>query len=306
LLLCAHAATAQLETQQVEPPQTLLKLEGQSEVTPTPGGIVGEPIVYHVRFASAFFASISMILVSEFGDKTFFIAAIMAMRHGRVEVFTSAIFALALMTILSAAMGLTLPAVLDPKITHYMATALFFFFGAKLLRDAYHMDAAADLREELEEVEEELANVEVDDTASVNGGAAGVEMTGLLPGGNPSSPKLLPGVARTVSTTWKRMCARWMKLLRRCFSKVFITCFTMTFLAEWGDRSQIATIALAAQKDAVGVTVGGIVGHSICTGVAVVGGKLLATRISERTIAFTGGALFLLFGLHSIYFGEEH
>ena len=44
-----------------------------------------EPVVYHLRFASAFLASISMIIVSEFGDKTFFIAAIMAMRNSRLE-----------------------------------------------------------------------------------------------------------------------------------------------------------------------------------------------------------------------------
>jgi hypothetical protein len=49
------------------------------------GTIVIEPVVYHVRFASAFLASISMILVSEFGDKTFFIAAILAMRNNRME-----------------------------------------------------------------------------------------------------------------------------------------------------------------------------------------------------------------------------
>ncbi len=79
----------------------------------------------------------------------------------------------------------------------------------------------------------------------------------------------------------------------------------MTFLAEWGDRSQIATIALAAQKDAVGITLGGIIGHSICTGVAVLAGKMLATRISERTISITGGILFLLFAIHSIVFPEH-
>ena len=33
----------------------------------------------------------------------------------------------------------------------------------------------------------------------------------------------------------------------------------MTFLAEWGDRSQIATIALAAAKDPYGVVAGGVV-----------------------------------------------
>lgn len=52
-------------------------------------------------FIHAFVASISVILVSELGDKTFFIAAIMAMRHPRLIVFSGAIGALGLMTILS-------------------------------------------------------------------------------------------------------------------------------------------------------------------------------------------------------------
>lgn len=77
----------------------------------------------------------------------------------------------------------------------------------------------------------------------------------------------------------------------------------MTFLAEWGDRSQIATIALAAHKDPVGVTVGGIIGHALCTCLAVVGGKLLATSISERAVATVGGGLFLIFVGHSLYSG---
>ena len=42
-----------------------------------------------------------MIIVSEIGDKTFFIAAIMAMRHSRVVVLTGALGALVVMTFLS-------------------------------------------------------------------------------------------------------------------------------------------------------------------------------------------------------------
>jgi putative Ca2+/H+ antiporter (TMEM165/GDT1 family) len=49
--------------------------------------------------------------------------------------------------------------------------------------------------------------------------------------------------------------------------------FTLTFLAEWGDRSQIATIALASAKDPYGVTVGGVLGHAMCSAVAVMGGR---------------------------------
>lgn len=85
---------------------------------------------------------------------------------------------------------------------------------------------------------------------------------------------------------------------------VFLQALTMTFLAEWGDRSQIATIALAAAKDPIGVTIGGCIGHSICTGMAVVGGRMLASRISEKSVAFYGGLVFLAFGIHSAFFEE--
>lgn len=69
-------------------------------------------------------------------------------------------------------------------------------------------------------------------------------------------------------------------------SHVFIQAFTMTFLAEWGDRSQITTIILAAREDIFGVIFGSILGHFICTGIAVVGGRMLAQRISVRTGKF--------------------
>lgn len=55
----------------------------------------------NLGFLHAFIASLSVIVVSELGDKTFFIAAIMAMKHPRSTVFIGAISALALMTLLS-------------------------------------------------------------------------------------------------------------------------------------------------------------------------------------------------------------
>ena len=52
-------------------------------------------------FIHAFLASLSVIIVSELGDKTFFIAAILAMKNPRLTVFAGAMAALGLMTVLS-------------------------------------------------------------------------------------------------------------------------------------------------------------------------------------------------------------
>lgn len=60
-------------------------------------------MVTHLPFNNAFVSSLSMILVSELGDETFIIAAIMAMRHPRVVVFSGAFAALAVMTVGSLA-----------------------------------------------------------------------------------------------------------------------------------------------------------------------------------------------------------
>ena len=105
-------------------------------------------------------------------------------------------------------------------------------------------------------------------------------------------------------------------------SKIFIQAFTMTTMAEWGDRSQMATVILAAREDMYGVCVGGILGHALCTGLAVVGGRIIATRISVKTVTLVtrhqrndfcsnyvpfqvGGVVFLLFALSALIFSPE-
>jgi len=95
-------------------------------------------------------------------------------------------------------------------------------------------------------------------------------------------------------------------IVRRTFSKfctpIFLEALMLTFLAEWGDRSQIATITLAAHQNPLGVIVGACAGHTICTSLAVYGGEWLGKRISQRAVAFTGGFLFLVFAFINFFF----
>ncbi|KAG6750956.1 hypothetical protein POTOM_045471 [Populus tomentosa] len=221
----------------------------------------------------AFFASFSMIMVSEIGDETFIIAALMAMRHPKSTVLSGALTALIVMTVLSTGLGRIVPNLISRKHTNSAATKidrvdvplnatdvafLYAFFGLRLLYIAWRSDSKSSQKKEMEEVEEKLES----------------------------------GQGKT---SFRRFFSRF------C-TPIFLESFILTFLAEWGDRSQIATIALATHKNAVGVAVGATLGHTICTSLAVVGGSMLASKISQGTVATIGGLLFLCFSLSSYFY----
>jgi len=94
-------------------------------------------------------------------------------------------------------------------------------------------------------------------------------------------------------------------LLRSFVSRIFIQAFTMTFLAEWGDRSQLATIVLAARENVSAVVIAGVLGHGLCTGLAVLGGRIIAQRISVRTVTLIGGVVFLIFAVTALFMDPE-
>jgi Ca2+/H+ antiporter, TMEM165/GDT1 family len=83
--------------------------------------------------------------------------------------------------------------------------------------------------------------------------------------------------------------------------KMVLEAFTLIFIAEWGDRTQFATIALAAANNPVGVSIGAILGHTICAAIAVIAGRSIAARISERSIMLIGGGLFVIFGILALF-----
>lgn len=73
--------------------------------------------------------------------------------------------------------------------------------------------------------------------------------------------------------------------------------FSLIALAEFGDKTQIATVSLAATHPGFSVWAGATLGHGLMVGLAVVGGRFLAAHISERAVHWVGGGLFLVFAL---------
>jgi len=231
-------------------------------------------------FTHGFVASLSVIIVSELGDKTFFIAAIMAMRHPRLIVFSGALLALVVMTIISALFGWV--TIIIPRVyTYYISTALFAIFGLRMLKEGWAM-SPNEGQEEFEEVQSDLKKR--DDEMEK-------ESTQLL---DPESGSTIPLSPTTL-----------MQRLSAFVPKIFLQALTLTFLAEWGDRSQLATIILAAREDVTGVTLGAILGHALCTGLAVLGGRMIAQKISVKTVTLIGGVVFLIFAVSALFFDPE-
>ncbi|XP_036190213.1 transmembrane protein 165 isoform X3 [Myotis myotis] len=171
----------------------------------------------NLGFIHAFVAAISVIIVSELGDKTFFIAAIMAMRYNRLTVLAGAMLALGLMTCLSVLFGYATTVI--PRVyTYYVSTALFAIFGIRMLREGLKM-SPDEGQEELEEVQAELKKKD--------------------------------------------------------------------------------------EEDPYGVAVGGTVGHCLCTGLAVIGGRMIAQKISVRTVTIIGGIVFLAFAFSALFISPD-
>ena len=212
-------------------------------------GVVGDDTT-----REGFIQALLLILFSELGDKTFFIAILLATQRDRLRVFTGTFGALASMTLISVALGRALHQIdeLVPfsveNFDDYLAVALLLFFGVQTLRGAGGGDVA--------EGEEREAEEAVQGFNAMGGG--GAEATLVL------------------------------------------STFALVFAAEWGDKSFLATIALAAASSPAGVVVGAIVGHGIATAIAVLGGSLLGKYVSEKAVAITGGVLFIVFAVATL------
>lgn len=118
---------------------------------------------------TGFYQAFSLVFVSEIGDKTFFIAGLLAMKTSRVVSYLGSMGALIVMTILSVLIGQIFHAVPSGiaqgiPLDDVAAVLAFTFFGYKTLKEAFEMDADGGVMdEELAEAEE---TVEGSDTVT--------------------------------------------------------------------------------------------------------------------------------------------
>ena len=83
--------------------------------------------------------------------------------------------------------------------------------------------------------------------------------------------------------------------------KIFVSTFALVFLAELGDKTQIAVMLQSAVHGRWIVFLAASLALVLSTVLGVFLGGLISRLVSERVIHGVGGALFLVFGAMMLY-----
>lgn len=78
----------------------------------------------------------------------------------------------------------------------------------------------------------------------------------------------------------------------------FSSAFALIFIAELGDKTQLAALGMSATSTHTGsVLAGSVLGISLATVLGVAAGKLLGQWLNPQHLRLAGGALFVIFGV---------
>ena len=85
--------------------------------------------------------------------------------------------------------------------------------------------------------------------------------------------------------------------------KVFATIFAAVFIAELGDKTQLATMLFAAAKEVSKLTVfiAASLALIVASAIGVAAGALLSEFISEKLLSYIAGVGFIMIGAFTLY-----
>lgn len=84
--------------------------------------------------------------------------------------------------------------------------------------------------------------------------------------------------------------------------KILFTVFGVIFLAELGDKTQLATLLFAADKEVNKwmVFIGASLALIVASGLGVLAGGLISQNISEKYLHYLAGAGFIAIGIWTL------
>lgn len=215
--------------------------------------------------------SLIMVGVAELFDKTWFMGLLLAMKYNPATVFVGSFAALLLHCIFAAAFGYAFARFLSPTLLHFLAAGLFSFFALLYMKDWFMADPNGDvIQSGKEEVGNDMGVTQEDDIK-----------------------KPLKEAKKAGKSEVEK---RW-----RVHMWIFIKSFVAVFIAEWGDRTQIAMIGQHASQPLIPVFLGSVVAFFLLTLSAVGVARILTDqKLSERLVFGVSAVCFTVFAALSL------
>lgn len=85
--------------------------------------------------------------------------------------------------------------------------------------------------------------------------------------------------------------------------KIFLTIFGVIFVAELGDKTQLATLLFAADKEVskLAVFLAASLALVVASAIGVLAGSLLSEYINEKYLHYVAGIGFIAIGSYTLY-----
>lgn len=85
------------------------------------------------------------------------------------------------------------------------------------------------------------------------------------------------------------------------FWPTYLTAFTVVFISEWGDLTQITTANLAATRGPLPVAAGSLLALMTVSALALIAGRFIADRVPLRTVRRVGGIVMAALAAWSLF-----
>ncbi len=85
--------------------------------------------------------------------------------------------------------------------------------------------------------------------------------------------------------------------------KILLTVFASVFVAELGDKTQLATLLFAADKEVSKLTVffGASLALIVASGIGVLAGGIISQYVSEKHLQYVAGIGFIAIGIWTLF-----
>mmetsp|Transcript_28367 Transcript_28367/g.28664 ORF Transcript_28367/g.28664 Transcript_28367/m.28664 type:complete len:285 (-) Transcript_28367:83-937(-) len=257
----------------------------------------------------------AMIFLAEFGDRTFFVAMMLAAKFNAWAVYTGCMLGLLVCTGLSVFVGYGCTKFLNRHILDAISAAIFLSYAALTFWELRNAGGSAEdmLEDAKEDVDRMLnnASTKLDSGPNVSNYSsieeANNKVSELSSNENESSgvdsahKRERAPSHHSVNSNQSHHTPHSQWAATFVFLGVLWTVALSEFLGEVGDRTSIAVILLTTSYAWQEVYLFAMVAFAIVTAIAIVAGAICAKYLSERVVGITSGTAFLVFGLISLY-----